>query len=570
MNTISINGQELDMPEGFSVELVKKNILFAFDDIECERTTSFDIPATPKNQRIFALAGVVAGDGAKMRTRLSAELRAGMVAQAGYLYLSTYDVEARSYSAAFVTGELLPLIDIRNAGKLSEYLVGNFGAMTLTNTILLTPFIAYQEKLAPINYHDTNTEREYYRPSMQVKMLIDACAAYFGCNVTYPAHAYDWQSYRILLDGSYNKVGTLTGCILRSVCPTTVTTQWINEIDTAAACPNGSIFTAETIELKRKFAGTTDIYKVKAYKANQHVSLTFAANVPASWVLIDNSVQQQYAGYVIASNLAGSTVDIPYGTVFALIDPTQQWASPNAGYTEPAFNTSATFTLTGIDNPTLGDIIRGVDNLPDLTFIELLKMVAALTGLVLTYDGTTNTFSFDSLSGSGMVSRSVDTITKRGTVERRFSDYQQANLVRFDSAEEVTDGEKIIVNYPITNVNLDKQKELLVIPLSEGRKWAANDNSVTVGAKSAPTLCRCDTDITGSYYMQRVTLGQNQVITGLCSDSTAYELECVMSALEFATLTPKTLIEAENLTFWWTEARWNAGVCSLKLSKISQ
>lgn len=44
MIRFSISGEYLDLPADFSLQFKKSNVLFAFDNMECERSTSFDIP----------------------------------------------------------------------------------------------------------------------------------------------------------------------------------------------------------------------------------------------------------------------------------------------------------------------------------------------------------------------------------------------------------------------------------------------------------------------------------------------------------------------------------------------
>ena len=53
MIEFNVGGILLDVPSGTRLQFVKKNILFAFDGIECERTTSFRLPKTPTNLRAF-------------------------------------------------------------------------------------------------------------------------------------------------------------------------------------------------------------------------------------------------------------------------------------------------------------------------------------------------------------------------------------------------------------------------------------------------------------------------------------------------------------------------------------
>ena len=99
MIRFEVDGYYLELSAGFSLQFQKKNILFAFDAIECERSLSFNIPATPTNNNIFKLAKWEAAYGIGMRRRYSAQMQASGVAKDGYLYVSEYDHDKQTYKA---------------------------------------------------------------------------------------------------------------------------------------------------------------------------------------------------------------------------------------------------------------------------------------------------------------------------------------------------------------------------------------------------------------------------------------------------------------------------------------
>ena len=107
----------MDLPADLSLTLKRTNMLFAFDKIECERSASFNIPATPNNDAIFQLSKMPQAYGSGMRVRYSAQMQASGVTKNGYLYVDSY---AGTYKAIFVTGELLGLKAIKDAGKIGE------------------------------------------------------------------------------------------------------------------------------------------------------------------------------------------------------------------------------------------------------------------------------------------------------------------------------------------------------------------------------------------------------------------------------------------------------------------
>ncbi|MBO7272677.1 MAG: hypothetical protein J6U89_07355, partial [Bacteroidaceae bacterium] len=104
MLRFNVGGLYLETPEDLSLTFKKTNILFAFDKIECERSTSFDIPATPQNDRIFEISKWIQTDGAGMRRRYTAQMQDAMLTKDGYLYVDAY--ANGKYKAVFITGEL--------------------------------------------------------------------------------------------------------------------------------------------------------------------------------------------------------------------------------------------------------------------------------------------------------------------------------------------------------------------------------------------------------------------------------------------------------------------------------
>lgn len=113
------NNIKLDLYDDTGLQFKHTNPLFAFDKLECERTTQFKLPTTPANDRAFALARIPAYAGTGMRRKFSAQLQAGTIVKDGYLYVSEFD--GKDYIAIFVTGELVSLQTIKNAGVMGNY-----------------------------------------------------------------------------------------------------------------------------------------------------------------------------------------------------------------------------------------------------------------------------------------------------------------------------------------------------------------------------------------------------------------------------------------------------------------
>lgn len=179
MTQFNIGGKYLELG-GVKLSWTRKNMLFAFDNVELDRTTSFEIPNTAANADIFGLAGVAAFSGDGMRQRYAAILEDGIISKSGYLYLTGYNTQKRTYSACFVTGENQILKDIKESGNIRDYLTTtDIPETAVFNNVIDTTHKNYG------TYRYTNTGNNF--PSYSLKNLLAKCATHFGLSVTWPS-----------------------------------------------------------------------------------------------------------------------------------------------------------------------------------------------------------------------------------------------------------------------------------------------------------------------------------------------------------------------------------------------
>ena len=84
MMQLVCNGVALDLPEGAGLQFTQENPLFAFDNLKCERTTQFKLPATATNDRVLSVARVPAYSGEGMRRKFAAQLQAGAIVKTAF------------------------------------------------------------------------------------------------------------------------------------------------------------------------------------------------------------------------------------------------------------------------------------------------------------------------------------------------------------------------------------------------------------------------------------------------------------------------------------------------------
>lgn len=596
MIRFEVNGEYLDLPADFSLQFKNKNILFAFDNIECERSTSFSIPATPHNNRIFALAKWVQSEGTGMRRKYEAQMQDGILTREGYLHIDQYS--AGTYNAVFVTGELLGLKKLRDAGKIKDYwqpvggIVWNTANIKDANTLdgraplAITRYLSNVQLLHPSwNLGDL---MEYAYNSLTGKHL--PAYWYYYRLIAKEVEGMPKADCEIVYTGTHNQTeADPTDALMANDLTITEAGAAVDTVDTTLQILFGQPVRDEYI-------------KVRQFVAKQPLILTFPNNFSSDyflmsledkgygddpidtpysehWFLGDYEFRQRTGGglNVFGTPLAGRSVSIPTSTPFVILSKNWFEYQPAPlywnGFRYIADN-DYTFTIQ-FESETLqsGDTIRAVDLLPDLTLIDLLKMYCALEGKMLYYDENGN-IQFDDLDVStwGTVDLTGKVIDE-SAMTRKFGNYAQHNVIEFNSGADVMPSHRISNEYTIDNDNIEETKTLLTIPYSEGEiaersgyivaRFDAEDTETNVLYEQGVMCAK------NSIYGERVSLPKNAGLQALCDASTSQSIRAYISYLEYEQIIPKTILFFDGVRYVWTESNWTKGVATFKVSKIS-
>lgn len=565
MIRFNINGKYLETPDGLQIQLQRVNPLFAFDSIQCERSTSFDVPSTPNNDLVFDLARVPAYYGRGMRVRYAATMEASAVTKRGYLYVTEYD--GGKYKCVFVCGELLGLQAIRDAGKLSDF-------MRFTNTTTYSTQGYRPSSAETMIWQKVEYERPtdaLIRPSIQLGLLYSAVFTQLGVtHAQIPAAA---ASIRIIpneIEGIQTENVTLT--TTARPMATDGTYPVCLEVSNSLL---GDVISYSVARVSRKSGATTYTGTARVYYTGQNIEITF----PDDWddnLFIGRFVSGYYPQEehllnifqflgdrsfdrdknVTGESLRGRTVEIEQGGTFLIISKDDYIYLQESGSLTEGWAIAGGEYIVEIEGGEMqsGAVVRLQDNLPDITAVDLLKYIAAFSGLVLNYDNA-NGITFDDLSfgtWGNIVAKNVIDLNK---ITRGFSNYAQRNTVQF------ADGRGIV--YTIENDNLEQEKDLQNLPFVQGGGVA---DAIYIDDKIEGDVVGTNG---GGDYLARVELSKNAGVQTLCDNSTSVQIRARMSMLEFNKLTPKTLIIYNNTRYVWTEAQYSNGVVTLKLSKIT-
>lgn len=611
MIQFSIAGELLELPEDFNLQFTRKNILFAFENIECERSTSFDVPATPKNNNIFKLAKWVACTGVGMRQRLPASMISGVVTKDGFLYVDSFDYKKNVYKAIFLSGDLLGLKAIKDAGEIAD-IIQPFNSTTWGSPVDAS--VGAQDWWRCIKYKQQFNGTPY--PSVQVGETIRQCFTALNVQGTLPSIADSMRVIPASLSGISSEVRfTSTPKTPQSTTDTAntaaVNNDWFEVVNDIIVNDAYGIAHREYPQSWWEYYGNQQRCQLSGYKTRLALNITFGNDMPDNVAMVTEISGYDLAGtlgmrgfvgarafsfhgedgtfILLGNSLKNNTVSLPANTKFAFVPVDildgEGARSQMDGYHGIAFY-APDLSTTGLPayeytaelktaDPEVGHDAMLLPHLPQCTLIDLLKMVANSTGTVLNYSDDAGV-TFETLSDLANW-RKIELdgkVLNKKQMERKFSDYGQNNWVQFDSDKFVSLLERIKINYTVNNQNLEKDKELQTIVFSEAAIGTQDGNTTytpimiknpDAQETEKATLCLAGDNDT---YLGRTMLAKNAFIQTLCDASTAVELDARMTLLEFSRVVPKTLFTYEGTRYVWTEAQWSKNVATLKLNKI--
>ena len=516
-------GEYLDLPADFGFQFQYNNSVFAFENMALSRSTEFAIPRTPTNDRLLDFAHDPAKFGEATRKSRSVELQYSGGKIAGRLFYGRY---TGTYSGVFVYGELEALQRANKYGVLKNFTsfpqVLNTATATLQsaydiNGTLLNSFAFYK-------YRNTIAEADKLvtglntSPVVRLRSLLDTAKTAIGVNVDMSAIGTAKDAIGIILD-KQQAAPTLTAVTVSGIPKST-----LNFSGTGAS----NYFALTTVNFKHKAYQSlfwkTQSVKVLLCKRNLKIKFNYKyfglavitgdgstfKSTAFSGALGQNSFRyiKQY-----------EEIEFKTGEYFCLADVDDydtikdNWGSPFYDGFSRAIDSDlsitetpgyVTFDVWSGDTATvdLGEMYPLQYNLPDITFVDILKIYANLFRCGINYDATTNTVSFFNFNfDRSQAIDLTDIVIAEKSVDRTFLNYAQKNYIDFKSEDYVKERER--TTYEINNESAAEEKTLYTIPFSEGVKSVAGavevydfetvkneDNSFTYKRKSKQgTIC---------------------------------------------------------------------------------
>ena len=570
-----VNGVDLDIPTDLKLSFQKKNILFAFDDIELNRSQGFTLPHSKVNDVFFGYSYRPDFDGGVMRVSHEATMYYSGGAERGIL--SCKSVSAAGYDCVFVYGELQKLKQIKEAGNIAEYYQPNDFLLWGDNTTPVDandiPSISYTMRIVKyVNDVPTASLCNGINllPSVRIVRLITECASLQGINVTVP----EFTQPRVILNTTNG-----FGSEVRIDYVRNNTNLTLNPAIDGAEVGNLSfmcwkVFVIALIPIK--FKTKTNC---KGIRFNRKIEVTFKSTtaistnkIPYLQVVAGQKKVFEAGDYFTFINKDCTT--FPFGGV-----QYPYAGAPNIAFGGSAFEFSETsfFGVRQQDNITYNVDYYLKDNLPEVTLIDLLKVYAHIYNALLYYDVETNTVSFFDGNFTSEPIPLESKLVKIEKVERSIGTYAQKNKVECDSEDYVQPEWKYKFSYDIANENLEKEKVITKIPFSEGNgTFNGGINLVklsdivkdgedwSVVAKK-PTIAIAGTQT----YMERLKqLAPRNAVNDIFDLSTTIEVSVTMYLYEFQAIKSKTTFSLYGKVYAYFSGTWSDNIAKLVLIKI--
>lgn len=602
MMQLLCNGVRLDLYEDAGLQFTHDNPLFAFDKMKCERTTEFALPCTPTNDQVLGLARIAAYKGEGMRRKFDAQLIAGSVVKDGYLYVSS--CTKSEYKAVFVTGELIGLQAIKDAGAINTSL--RFGANINFGERVYDANEANIPSVAQVRYYQPYTD-VHCVPSFSVKTIVETFCAQLGVNIN-TSNLTDYENVRVVNTGklSLEEINVPFSLVQENSVPYLAqflgiceTTQNRAALWRATAVDDGGIVW-DTDHATLYHESVFSMWKIP-----YDVTLKFPSDFPSDYYLTQGDLcanpsvaryqdLQFLGGYGFFGHnatdfgtpLAGRSVVIPANTSFMFITKEgYRNAKPSAvgevgiiGYDAAAISNYELMVAISVDHEwVFGEFVPYNCFLPDCDLVQLLKTIAAINGKVIGYNSTG--IVFEDVDLNNMVLLEKDKLTSISQMSRSFNDYMRRNIIEFTSSKEMSVAQMKTAVYTIDNDILEEEQVLQTIPFSEA--WMtpeyytdANGNQIMLEAAVIESeeeygvdgfsIMRCSEHLDA---MLRVDLPLNEGIKRLCEQSTEIEVTLYMTMAEYNAITDNTKLLIRNLEWLWTSRSWQNGEAKFKLAK---
>lgn len=567
MMQLICKGVSLDLYEDAGLQMVKNNPIFAFDELSAERSTSFKIPSTPKNDRVLQLARIPAYRGEAMRRKLNATLQDGVVVSNGYLHISKYS--GKEYEAVFIFGKLFDLKSLR-WGDLQ--LLDAIGSPINANT-------SPMPMIARVKYHTDKGQSP--APSISIAQILDELNTQnilriSGIDLDVDTRfipklwTIGYEDVKIQISSEPDGNGGLTvGC---------------SDDRIIGEDPRGMVIEIDPqteVSTRRLYNPLDNGF----YRAEGVDYITFPEDTPANVCLcyVDDydmigrgkigfiGTRTYIGGGVFDGEpLAGQRVYVGDHSLFVLLSVFENSAGQplqDLVFTDIDYDRESSISLSiRVENR---NSELGWSALKHISIGDLLKAYSALTGKLIGTDASGAIRFVDTINPTYIEPK----ITKRGAVSRTFSNWAKENFVRFKEEDGIPQDMVKSISYTIDNDNIEETKDIMVLEAAQGLDFG--DGTLLVneqkenGSLSEELPNANLGDPSDGEYMNLVgDLQKSNIIQGIVDSSTMLEIECHMNLSEYMQVYSETGFNVDNTRYTWVTGQWQNETAKFTLARL--
>lgn len=538
----------LELPSDFEFSFSYNNGVFAFENMQLSRSGEFTIPRTPINDVMLDFSHDASRDGNYIRKKKLCELFYSGGKIDGYLFISKY--ADKGYSAIFVYGELTALKSINDRGNISEY-VQFPDYITTNSTNILSSYNAsgvlpyffkfynYKNGIADgsklVSYANLS-------PTVKLSYLLSQAAIYAGINIDVTALGPGNDAIGVILQTNNS----------------TPTPETIN----VSGAPNNTLnFTGGSnfFELTtKKFKYQTQGYMwwvnhsqvVNVLQCKTDVTVLFNVGYGMKGCVTGDGttfISNMGHGEAFFQDITeGQEVQFKKGDYFTFVsEDDYSFRRPINKY-QSSLTVQFQAYISDVGNVDVNEDYYLQYNLPEVTFIDLLKTYANIFKCGILYNSVSNTISFFNFNFDKSNAKKLDDIMIGiKSVDRTFLNYAKRNIINFKSEDYVDVDKRSTIQYLIDNDNLSETKTLYTVPFNDGimdetsnvflkefelvapYKKTAKQNTIAIASKT-----------TGNNYLMHIrklydNFSITDYLTNIITNSTTIVMTVKMSAGDF-------------------------------------
>ncbi|MEF2919008.1 MAG: hypothetical protein U0O22_00890, partial [Acutalibacteraceae bacterium] len=218
-----------------------------------------------------------------------------------------------------------------------------------------------------------------------------------------------------------------------------------------------------------------------------------------------------------------------------------------------------------------------LDNLPDISFLQLYSTIAFLQGKIVVRDRN-NRLTMQSYDNYEVVT--LSNIISIGTVERVGLAEAQKNIIDFEETSTTAENDRIKDIYYTDNDIYKKEEVLYTLPFSEGKDLQGNlfinDIKDLSAQEELPKWTKYElvgdtftiAKKNGGIYLQRVASPYNDLLRRIMYHSTRINVTVYMSLYEYNQIKETTRLIVQGTMCIWTSSTWNDNKAKFVLQKI--